>query len=119
MAHARAGRRRGHRTDRAGIPPPPPPPTDRADHAPVALPAGGIAAPAHRGTVPRAAQKRAGGAGIGRRLGGALAGTANGAGAPAGLQSSWPMQIETLWPPKPSEFDRALRILRSRASPGT
>ena len=34
-------------------------------------------------------------------------------------QSSLPTQIETLWPPKPSEFERAFRTTSSRAAPGT
>lgn len=34
-------------------------------------------------------------------------------------QSTLPMQIETLWPPKPSEFDSALRTFNGRAAPGT
>lgn len=34
-------------------------------------------------------------------------------------QSTLPMQIETLCPPKPSEFDIALRTFNGRAEPGT
>ena len=38
---------------------------------------------------------------------------------PAHGQSTWPMQMETLWPPKPSELQRALRTSICRAAPGT
>lgn len=34
-------------------------------------------------------------------------------------QSTLPMQIDTLWPPKPKEFDSALRTFNGRAAPGT